>query len=215
AVSGAVRPPRLGLVRQFFLERAGPEVGAHVEAVAQRLARAGASLDEVKLPGSFAGIHEAGMRVMRVEAAAYHAARFAAHAADYPPQIRGVIEAGLQVGGVDYVAAQHDRWRFRVELAPLFAQLDALMVPVAETAAPRGFGSTGDPVFCAPWTFAGLPAISLPSGLTREGLPLAVQLVSGVFEEARLLATARWCEAVLGFSSAPPEAQFTDAGPES
>ena len=212
AVSRAERPPRFGLVRQFFLERAGPEVGAHVEAVAQRLARAGAGLEEVKLPPSFAGVHEAGMRVMQVEAAAFHAVRFAAHAVRYPPQIRGAIEDGLKVRGVDYVAAQRGRGQFRAETAPLLARFDALIMPVTETAAPRGFSSTGDPVFCAPWTFAGVPAISLPSGLTQDGLPLAVQLVSGIFDEARLLAAARWCEAVLGFSGMPSESLVTQGG---
>lgn len=70
--------------------------------------------------------------------------------------------------------------------------------------AERGHGpSTGDPMLCAPWSFAGLPAISLPSGLARDGLPLAIQLVSE--GEPRLLAVAAWCEAMLGFSGTPPE----------
>ncbi|MBI4562766.1 MAG: hypothetical protein HY724_12040, partial [Candidatus Rokubacteria bacterium] len=71
--------------------------------------------------------------------------------------------------------------------------------------------STGDPTFCAPWSFAGLPAISLRSGLAQDGLPLAIQLVSRLFDEARLLAVARWAEAALAFSSAPPQAELTGA----
>ncbi len=199
------RPPRLGMPRQFFLERANAEVTAHLEKVGEMLARAGASVEEVKLPPSFQGIHEAGTRVMQVEAAAFHAERFAAHAADYRPKIRALIETGLKVGGVDYALAQQHRRRFRTETAPLFDQADALLMPVAGTPAPKGLDSTGDPTFCAPWSFSGLPAISLPSGLARDGLPLAIQMVSGAFDEARLLAVARWCEATLGFSAAPPE----------
>ncbi len=199
------RPPRLGMPRQFFLERASADVTAHLGEIAQTLARAGASVEEVKLPPSFQGIHDAGTRVMQVEAAAFHAERFAAHAAHYRPKIRALIEAGLKVGGVDYALAQQHRWRFRAEMRPLFDQADALLMPVAGTPAPRGLESTGDPTFCAPWSFAGLPAISLPSGLARDGLPLAIQLVGGAFDEARLLAVARWCEAALGFSAAPPD----------
>lgn len=200
------RPPRLGLLPQFFLERASAEVAAHLETIAQTLGRAGAGMEEIKLPPSFAGIHEAGTRVMQVEAAAFHAARFATHSEHYRPKIRDLIEAGLKMSGVEYVAAQRQRASFRAEMAPLFERVDALLMPVAGTPAPKGLGSTGDPTFCAPWTFAGFPAIALPSGLAQDGLPLAIQLVSGAFDEARLLAVARWCEAALAFSSAPPEA---------
>lgn len=205
ALSGAGKPPRLGLPRRFFLERASPEVAAHLEAVARRLARAGAGVDEVKLPPSFEGIHDAGTRVMEVEAAAFHAERFAAHAALYRPKIRALIEAGQKVSGVRYVTAQRHRSRFREEMAPAFERFDALLMPVAGAPAPRGLASTGDPTFCAPWSFSGLPAIALPSGLAASGLPLAVQLVAGAFEEGRLLAVARWCEEALAFAATPPD----------
>lgn len=197
------RAPRLGMPRQFFLERASAEVTAHLESIGETLARAGASVEEIKLPPSFQGIHQAGTRVMQVEAAAFHSERFATHAADYRPKIRALIEAGLKLSGVEYAVAQQQRWRFRAEMAPLFDHVDALLMPVAGTPAPKGLESTGDPTFCAPWSFAGLPAISLPSGLARDGLPLAIQLVSGAFDEARLLAVARWCEPAIGFSAAP------------
>jgi amidase len=63
--------------------------------------------------------------------------------------------------------------------------------------------STGDPAFCAPWSAAGLPAIALPSGVARGGLPLSIQLVGAPCAEARLLAAAAWCERVLAFGAAP------------
>jgi Asp-tRNA(Asn)/Glu-tRNA(Gln) amidotransferase A subunit family amidase len=211
SLARAEPPPRIGLPRQFFLERVSTEVAAHLEVIAQTLARAGASVEEVKLPASFEGIHEAGTRVMQVEAAAFHAARFAAHAEHYRPKIRGLIEAGMNVPGVEYVAAQRHCRRFRAEMTLLFERSDALLMPVAGTPAPRGLGSTGDPTFCAPWSFAGLPAIALPSGLAADGLPLAIQLVSGLFDEPRLLAVARWCEARFGFSGAPPGVALTSA----
>ena len=199
------RAPRLGVPREFFLERASAEVGAHLAKVGEAFARAGASVEELKLPPSFSGIHEAGTRVMQVEAAAFHAERFATHAAQYRPKIQALIGTGLKASGVDYALAQQLRWRFRAEMGPLFDHVDALLMPVAGTPAPKGLDSTGDPTFCAPWSFAGLPAISLPSGLAQDGLPLAIQLVSSAFDEARLLAVAQWCEAALRFSAAPPE----------
>jgi Asp-tRNA(Asn)/Glu-tRNA(Gln) amidotransferase A subunit family amidase len=89
-------------------------------------------------------------------------------------------------------------------MAPIAAAHDALLTPTVAAPAPKGLGSTGDPYFCAPWSFAGLPAIALPSGVDAGGLPLSIQLVGAAFAEARLLGAAAWCERVIGFAAAPP-----------
>jgi aspartyl-tRNA(Asn)/glutamyl-tRNA(Gln) amidotransferase subunit A len=64
--------------------------------------------------------------------------------------------------------------------------------------------TTGDAAFNGPWTGLGLPAVSVPTGLAADGLPLGTQLVGGPFEEARLLAAASWVETLVGFKAAPP-----------
>ena len=70
------------------------------------------------------------------------------------------------------------------------------------TPAPEGM-ATGDPQFQIPWSLSGLPSVTVPCGLTTSRLPLGIQLVSGTFREAALLATAAWCEDVLGHAQAP------------
>jgi Asp-tRNA(Asn)/Glu-tRNA(Gln) amidotransferase A subunit family amidase len=199
----APAPPRLGVLRRL-VERATPEMGAHVEATVRLLRSAGALVSDVDLPPSYAGIHEAGNRVARAEAAAYHAPLFARHADEYPPRIREAIEQGRTISAVEYLAAQQMRRAFRQDMMPIAARYDALLLPTAPGPAPRGLGSTGDPYFCAPWSFAGLPAIALPTGLDGAGLPLSMQLVGGAFAEARLLGAAAWCEGAVGFAGAPP-----------
>jgi amidase len=151
------------------------------------------------MPPSAAEIHDAGQLVMRVEAATFHAARFAVHAGSYRPRIRELIEAGLAVPAVEYVSAQQTRRRFREEMGPLFEQFDALLMPVAPTTAPKGLASTGDPALCAPWSFGGFPAVALPSGVSADSLPLAIQLIAGAYAEDRLLTVARWCATILNF----------------
>jgi len=86
---------------------------------------------------------------------------------------------------------------------PLLMAHDALLCPTAPAPAPAGLGSTGDGSLCAPWSNAGVPAISLPSGIAPSGLPHAIQLVQAAGASARLLGVAAWCERVLGFSQAP------------
>src|SRR3989454_12508312 len=90
-----VSTPRLAM-SPALLRRATPEVAAHLEAVADALARAGATVSKVELPASFGEIHDAGLAVLEVEAAAYHAPWFGKHGGDYGPEMRSLVEAGLR-----------------------------------------------------------------------------------------------------------------------
>jgi aspartyl-tRNA(Asn)/glutamyl-tRNA(Gln) amidotransferase subunit A len=198
----APRAPRLALAREL-LARCDSEVAAQIQAAVDRFARAGASVVELKLPGSFAEVHAAGLAVLEAEAAAFHEESFQAHAAEYGPEIRALVETGLAQPAVRYIRANRARLRFREEVLPLLAEVDALVAPSAPGPAPAGLGSTGDGSLCAPWSYAGVPAVTLPSGLARSGLPHALQLVGAAGQEGRLLGTAQWCEDVLGFNAAP------------
>jgi aspartyl-tRNA(Asn)/glutamyl-tRNA(Gln) amidotransferase subunit A len=194
--------PRLGLVPEL-LDRASPEVAAQLRDLAHRLARAGAVVVEVKLPPSFADIHATGLIVQEAEAAAYHAPQFALHAAEYGETIQALIRQGQAHSAVAYVDANRARLCFRADVLALLRAHDALLTPTAPTPAPAGLGSTGDPSLCAPWSYAGLPAVSLPTGLAASGLPHAVQIVAATGEDARLLGVAGWCERVVAFAQAP------------
>jgi Asp-tRNA(Asn)/Glu-tRNA(Gln) amidotransferase A subunit family amidase len=196
-----VRPPHLALAPEL-LDRASPEVAAHVRAAAELFARAGARLSEVKLPTSFGELHAAGLVLVESEAAAYHARDFAKHAGDYGPEIRKGIESGLRHSATAYLAAHRLRLAFRDEVMPLLGAHDGLLSPTAPAPAPD-IATTGDSWHCAPWSYAGTPSLSLPSGLAPSGLPLAIQLVQAAGAEARLLAAAAWCERALAFAHAP------------
>jgi Asp-tRNA(Asn)/Glu-tRNA(Gln) amidotransferase A subunit family amidase len=195
--------PRIALAREL-LAAAQPDVAAQVSAAADAFARAGATVTEIKLPSAYAGLHAAGQIVLEVEAAAYHADAFAGHAADYAPGIKATVESGLARPATAYVMANRARLQFRTEVLPLLAAHDALLSPVAPSTAPAGLGSTGDPALCAPWSWAGVPAVTLPSGLDTRRLPHAVQLIQAAGADAHLLSVALWCERVLGFSAEPP-----------
>ena len=68
-----------------------------------------------------------------------------------------------------------------------------------------GRETTGDPSLQAPFSLVGFPSLSLPSGLSDSpALPLAIQLATPPWQEGRLLAVGRWCEARLPDLGAPP-----------
>lgn len=199
-----LKPPRLGLVRDFFLEKAEEETRKHLEAIAERFARAGAQIIEVRLPESFAGELDAHFALLQAETAVTHRESYAQHQSRYSPQMQDLIEKGQKVSTARYVEIRRHQQRFRHDMNALCRTVDALLTPSTPAPAPRGLHSTGDPSFNGPASFSGIPSLGLPSGLSANGLPLGVQLMSAAFTEERLLATAQWCEAVLDFRYQPP-----------
>ncbi|MET0192428.1 MAG: amidase [Hyphomicrobiaceae bacterium] len=106
------------------------------------------------------------------------------------PSLGKQIEEGRRVRGVDYLAALEARQHYVDTLEEIFLDYGTILTPPARGVAPKGFDTTGDPIFCGLWTYLGVPAVTLPL-LEVDGLPLGVQLVGRPRDDARLLRTAR------------------------
>ena len=204
AVQQAETPPRLGLLREFFYDHADAETQQHTTTTVERLARSGARVRDVTLPASFATVLAAHRIIMKVEAAAFHADMFSAQREQYGPRLRETIEMGCLIPSVAYLRAQRLRRLFQQEVPQMFKEVDVLITPSTLTPAPRDLRTTGDARFQSPWTHAGVPTITLPSGLSQTGMPLGLQLIAPALEEERLLRAARWCEVALNVTLAPP-----------
>jgi aspartyl-tRNA(Asn)/glutamyl-tRNA(Gln) amidotransferase subunit A len=194
--------PRLVVVEDF-LDRSAPEAATHCAAAVERLAGAGARVRRARLPVALDVLVAIHTVILLVEAAASQAELLPRYREHYAPGLRAQLEVGAAIPGAMYVRTQRLRRRVRSRLMVLLRGADALALPAVPDVAPDR--STIGPNFCqAPWTVLGWPAITLPSGLSREGLPLGLQLVGAPFGEAALLAAARWAERRLAPMPAPP-----------
>lgn len=197
-------PPRLGIVRDYFFERVGDEMLAHTEHVIAALREAGASVEEVQLPSGLATAPDIWPKLAWTDTAAYHKEDFARRKDEFSPNFRDIVEKGLQTTGTEYAEANLARLRLREEMTPVAGAFDALLTPGATGPAPQGLSSTGNAAMNMPWTLIGFPSMSLPSGLSESGLPLATQLIVAPFAEEPLLEVAGWCEQTLGVRLRPP-----------
>jgi aspartyl-tRNA(Asn)/glutamyl-tRNA(Gln) amidotransferase subunit A len=205
AMSRQNGPPRIGLIKEFFYDKSTPEVRSHTDAAVEKLAQAGAIIQEISLPESFASAHSCQRIVSNVEAAAYHEESYRDRADEFGPKARSSIEMGMLIPSVRYVQAQRARRQFRVDMMAMVREVDVVLTPAIQAPAPRDLSTTGDAMFQQPWTSSGLPSIVVPSGLSQDGLPLAIQLAGLPWDEGKLLAAAGWCESVLGISLSPPD----------
>ncbi|MBN2336175.1 hypothetical protein JXL21_11495, partial [Candidatus Bathyarchaeota archaeon] len=163
----------------------------------------GAEFIDVALPESFKMVPSVHQVIMSVETAAAHEDDFRTRPDEYRAFLKGFISSGLLVPATAYLRAQRIRGTIIRDLLALMGDYDCLVCPSTVDTAPRGLGWTGSPAFNAPWSLTGLPSLTVPSGLSEDGLPLGLQLIGRPYGELSLLAVASWCEESLGFPHEP------------
>jgi aspartyl-tRNA(Asn)/glutamyl-tRNA(Gln) amidotransferase subunit A len=153
-------------------------------------------------PAGFADIHRLHRIVMAVEAARTHRDRLAHHPDDYPPRITELIADGLATPALDFLEARDSMRRLSAETDSTLGWTphSVYLTPAAVGPAPTP-ETTGDPSMNSPWSFLGLPTISIPVTWAHHDdnpLPLAVQLIGRHLGESSLLALAARFEASVG-----------------
>ncbi len=224
ALDGGVRGLTIGLPREYFADGLDREIAAAVRAAGAALVAAGATLVDVSLPHTrYAG--PAYYVIAPAEAASnlarYDGVRFGHRAAGardldalyarsraegFGAEVKRRVMIGnyvLRAGSYDayYKQAQQVRALIRRDFDRAFTQCDALLAPIAPTAAfPIGSRATpldlylGD-VFTLACNLAGLPGLAVPWGATATGLPIGVQLLGKPLDEATLGRCGRVIEA--------------------
>ncbi len=202
AVGRSNEVPRLGLLREA-VDRSSPFVAASLEALVKKFSAQGSEIREMVLQVPLATAIPAHRITINYEAANLQTPLMKEYPPDaYAPKTLEYINAGRHISRAAYLQAQVERERFIACLDSSLSSVDALILPTVVDIAPAP-DTTGDPSLQTPFTFAGLPAISLPSGLSPERLPIGLQLVGRRGSDEQLLAVARWCEEQLPPFPAP------------
>jgi aspartyl-tRNA(Asn)/glutamyl-tRNA(Gln) amidotransferase subunit A len=196
------RPIRLGIVREFFYEKASSEARSVTDALADKLENGGFHVEEVRLPEIFSAAQAALRVIVRSEATSNHSELFKEHRDTYGRKIRALVETGMLLDAQAYVRAQRIRKKYQREMARILEQFDAVMTPAAVGTAPD-LSSTGDPVMNSPWTLADVPIVTVPCAIGANGLPLGVQLSAAPLQEGLLLGVAKAVEGVINFQGRP------------
>ena len=197
--------PRLGIVRFEKWSRAEPEQQKVFEAAIERLRAAGAILEELPLAELDRVNWQAILTILESEGAHL----FAELVKRYPDRtshhLKSLVANGKAISAPDYLAARALQEQRRLALGTEMKGFDALLTLPAFGEAPRGLHYTGDAEYCAPWTLVGVPAVTLPAGFGKNGLPLGIQIVGDYRNDLRMLKTAKWVETILGFDPGVPK----------
>jgi aspartyl-tRNA(Asn)/glutamyl-tRNA(Gln) amidotransferase subunit A len=212
---GAIRPDyrklrknrprkfRIGWPKQYFFERIDSEVHDAIESAAKCFKSLGATIKQVSLPGLEHSV-EPSTNIALAEATQYHESQgyFPAQASKYGDDVRYRLELGRKVLASDYLHALNVKREITREFDAVFENIDVILAPALPIAATRigekevVIGGEKETVRSAlvrlnrPANLTGHPAISIPCGFTRNGLPIGLQLIGPHWSEARLLAIA-------------------------
>ena len=190
--------PRIGFFRTAQWAKADPDCQRILEAAAQTLSRSGAMLSERAPFAPLDGIGDVHLTHMNYEMARNLAWERTRHWDLLAPRSTETLAAAIKITAEEYDRARRSTVEARSRVAELFDDFDALLVPAAPGEAPARLDMTGDPLFNRTWTLLHLPCITVPGGRGDSGLPIGVQLVGRLGDDARLLAVARFAEQALG-----------------
>ncbi|WP_341896541.1 amidase [Ferrovibrio terrae] len=206
AKSGAVRGLKLAVPRRYFWDKLNKPSAECLEAALKLLSKLGVKIVEMT-PPDMEMVTAASFVMISAEAAALHASWLRTRPNLYSDQVRGRLENGLAVSAADYIDSQ--RWRSEATAAFLKAMngADAVFAPVADRPAPtiEETDVAGKPEaaktiaaltrLTRPINYLGLPAMTVPAGFVRGGLPIGFQLIGKPFDEAMLYRIAGAYEA--------------------
>jgi Asp-tRNA(Asn)/Glu-tRNA(Gln) amidotransferase A subunit family amidase len=188
------RAPRIALCRTHEWPAAQPETAAALEHAAQTAARAGAQVKDLALPREFAGLLQAQIDLMNYEAYRSLASDRVHRFAGLSDTLRKLLDAAGKVDAARYDRARALAATCRTMLGDVFADADVILAPSAQGEAPRGLAATGDPIFCRIWTLLGVPVMNIPCSQGPNGLPVGVQIIGRIGEDARAVAAAEWLQ---------------------
>ena len=191
--------PRLGIVRFDKWSRVEPEQQKVFDAAIERLRASGAVVEELVLAELDRVNWQAILTILESEGACLFAELVARYPDRTSDHLKSLVTNGKAISAPDYLAAKALQEQRRLALGGEMKGFDALLTLPAFGEAPRGLHHTGDADFCAPWTFVGAPAVTLPAGFGKHGLPLGIQIVGDYCNDLRLLAVAKWSETALSF----------------
>jgi len=188
-----VPTPRIGFCRTHLWPLLEPSAQELFEKAAQRLAAAGASVSDVRLPADFDGIPDAHRLISGFEFSRNFAWEIEHHWDEISDTLRnGRIRDGLACTYEQYLEARALAERCRQLITPILEPYDVLLTACATGEAPIGFSTTGNTKLALIWTTTHVPAISVPAFTGPNGMPIGAYVVGRRNRDRALFAFARW-----------------------
>ena len=208
ALTGSIRGLVVGAPLEFVAAQPGiePDVLAAYRAAVETLRGLGAQVREIVLPTELEHFDASFTPILASEAAAVQEARLRARGGDFSAGFRRRVVEGYLYSAVDYVQAQRGRALITRAFDTLMTEVDLIATPVVQRTAPtvQEYGTVARSSFTSYFNLTGQPAIAVPCGFDRSGLPIGLMLAGRRFDEPAVLRAADAYERASGWRGRRP-----------
>ncbi|MDB5902316.1 MAG: hypothetical protein JWM26_1194 [Betaproteobacteria bacterium] len=191
----SVAAPRIGFCRTHNWNRIEPHTQKLLEDAAERLARAGARVEDVELPQDFVALEDAHRWISGFEMSRNLTWEIENHWNEISEEFRnGRLTDGLACTYEQYVSMRALMHHCRKLLLPVLDHYDVLLTPSAPGEAPPLWNPVPNPWVYMVWTTMHVPSLTLPVFKGPNGLPVGAQIVGRHYDDRRLFALSRWID---------------------
>jgi Asp-tRNA(Asn)/Glu-tRNA(Gln) amidotransferase A subunit family amidase len=176
-INNLLKKPTIGAVTGKYLNQANPEITEHFENHINNLKSLGFEIKRLNPFDDIDDIINKHQTMIAYEFFQVHKKWFENYESKYKLATKELILKGKNISTKDYLISKNGREEFRKKLEQLMFkhQIDVFLSPATTSVAPKGM-QTGSPLMNLPWTYSGLPVITVPIGKSIDNLPIGVQL---------------------------------------
>lgn len=195
SIKQGVKGWRIALADDEYFLKSDPEVLALIAEAANVFETLGARVERKPFPEMYTAALNNGLMVVS-DAATVYAEQFSRHPESFGEDIRQRLEIGSQVKLQEYILARRQQILLRRRFESFFDDYDLLLMPATAVPAPPVEGPDSLEQarlltrYTAPFNLTGLPALSVPCGFSKNGLPVGLQIIGKPWHESKLLRAA-------------------------
>jgi aspartyl-tRNA(Asn)/glutamyl-tRNA(Gln) amidotransferase subunit A len=200
---------KIALAEDAYFDKTDEQVRYWIDEAAKVFRELGAVVERTPFPSAYQAALANGMMVT-ADAAVFHHERLRSNPEDFGADVLERLRNGANLPIDQYIRARRDQVILHRQFEDYFKEFNLLLLPTTPVAAPLIEGPNAVEMarlltrYTAPFNLTGLPALSIPCGFTREGLPVGLQMVTHSWGEADLLQAAFAYEAATQWHKMAP-----------
>ncbi len=185
--------PIIGVAVSNYLQQANPEILSKFNHIVNLLKQKGFKVIEVDVFGDIEKVNASHKRIVAYDFAKVHEKWFKEYESLYNLNTKNLVIEGKNISHETWLQSCNERDVLRLNIERIRQEngIDIWLSPATISVATEGLNSTGSPLMNLPWTYIGVPTLSIPVGENENGLPIGIQVAGAFGKDEELVENSR------------------------